>query len=425
MEESGYRFGVGVLVMASAIICVLLIAFFGAAPTLWVDRNRVSFNFEKAPRVAVDTHVRKNGVLIGRVSSITLLPGNQGVLIQMELDRKVELRKGEVPRIVSGSIITGDALVEFVEPTPESNLRRFDGYTGTPPDGILDPDEAAIAAEFITDKTFLRGGEVARDPLEAIARIESTLGPAVEQMGRAFNKIDSIAGTFQNVVGDGNGPIRELVTVVKTTAEDIQMATRQIQRIGAQVENANIPEAIANGLTMLPDLFKEAQKTLDQTQKTLKGFEQFSLSLEGLGKEFDGIGATIRKAVENANVAIENIAEITQPVSENSEALVGNAVKALADIDALALDLKTIARRINNSNGTVTQLIDNPALFIEAQKTMGSIKSASENIQMLSQKFQPIVSDIRVFSDKIARNPGQLVDLGGAIRGRPRGVGTK
>ncbi len=425
MEESGYRFGVGVLVMASAIICVLLIAFFGAAPTLWVDRNRVSFNFEKAPRVAVDTHVRKNGVLIGRVSRITLLPGNQGVLVEMELDRKVELRKGEVPRIVSGSIITGDALVEFVEPTQESNLRRFDGYTGTPPDGILDAEEAAVASEFISDKTFLRGGEVAKDPWEAIVRFESTLGPAVEQMGRAFNRIDSVAASIQNAVGDGNGPIREVVTTLKTTADEVQTVARTIQRIGAQVENANIPEAIANGLTMLPELFKEAQKTLDQTQKTLKGIEQFSLSLEGLGKEFDGIGPTIRKAVENANVAIENIAEITQPVSENSEALVANAVKALADIDALALDLKKIAGRINNSNGTISQLIDNQAMYYEATKTLSSIKSASENIQILTQKFQPIVSDIRVFSDKIARNPGQLVDLGGAIRGRPRGVGTK
>jgi phospholipid/cholesterol/gamma-HCH transport system substrate-binding protein len=109
MEESGYRFGVGVLVMASAIIGVLLIAFFGAVPTLWVDRNRVNVNFERAPRVAVDTPVRKNGVLIGRVASVTLLPGQKGVMVRMELDRKVELTKGEVPKIVSGSIITGDS----------------------------------------------------------------------------------------------------------------------------------------------------------------------------------------------------------------------------------------------------------------------------------------------------------------------------
>ncbi len=421
MEESGYRFGVGVLVLASAIIGVLLIAFFGAVPTLWVERNRVSFNFASAPRVQVDTPVRKNGVLIGRVSSISLLPGNNGVQIQMELDRKVELRKAEIPRIVSGSIITGDAVVEFVEPTTESTLLRFDKSR----DGILDADEAAVAAEFITDGTYLRGGEVAKDPLESLSRIESTLGPVVEQMGRAFNKIESIGTTFQDVVGDGNTPIREVVTTLKSTAEEIQTVARTIQRIGSQVENARIPEVIANGLTMLPELFKEAQKTLDQTQKTLKGFEQFSLSLEGLGKEFDGIGATIRQAVENANVAIENIAEITEPVSQNSEALVANAVKALADIDALALDLKTIATRINSSNGTFSRLIDNEELYWEATKTLKNIKAASANIQVITQQVQPIVSDFRVFSDKIARNPGQLVDLSGAISGRPRGVGTK
>lgn len=424
MEESGYRFGVGVLVMASAIIGVLLIAFFGAVPQLWVERNRVSFNFAKAPKVTVDTPVRKNGVHIGRVSNITLLPGNNGVLIQMELDRKVELRKSEVPRIVSGSIITGDAVVEFVEPTQESILERFDGYNGAK-DGILDASEAAASAEFITDKTYLKGGEVARDPLESLTRIESTLGPAVEQMGRAFNRIDAIGSTFQDLIGDGNGPMREVVTKINSTADEIQAVAKTVQRIGMQVENARIPEAIANGLTMLPELFKEAKGTLEQTQKTLKGFEQFSLSLEGLGKDFEGIGPTIRKAVESANVAIENIAEITEPVSQNSEQIVENAVRALANIDTLAIDLKTIASRINNSNGTFSRLIDNEELYWEAHKTLKNLRSASANIQDLSQKAQPIVSDIRVFSDKIARNPGRLVDLSGAIRGQPRGGGTK
>jgi hypothetical protein len=37
MDDNGYRFGVGVLVLASAIIGVLLIAFFGAVPKFWVE----------------------------------------------------------------------------------------------------------------------------------------------------------------------------------------------------------------------------------------------------------------------------------------------------------------------------------------------------------------------------------------------------
>lgn len=424
MEESGYRFGVGVLVMASAIIGVLLIAFFGAVPTLWVDRNRVSINFPSAPRVAVDTPIRKNGVLIGRVSAITLRPGNEGVIIRMELERKVELRKGEVPRIVSGSIITGDAVIEFVEPTPESNLRRFDGSMGTPRDGVLDVRESAAINEFISDRSFLDGGEVAKDPFESLTRLESTLVPVLTTVERALARIDSIGASVQEVVGQDNGPIREMVTSIKATADDVQTTVNTVNRVVMQFENAQIPNAIANGLTMLPDLFKEAQTTLAQTQRTLKGFEQFSASLEGLGKEFEGIGETIREAVENANVAIKNIADITDPVSKNSEDLVANAVRTLANLDTLAIDLKRLTSRINNSNGTVAQLIDNPQLYYKATDTLNNIQSASGNIQVLTQKLQPILNDVRIFTDKVARDPGQI-GVRGALSARPLGAGLK
>lgn len=425
MEESGYRFGVGVLVMASAIIGVLLIAFFGAVPTLWVDRNRVSFNFPSAPRVTVDTPVRKNGVLIGRVSSISLLPGNDGVIVRMELERKVELRKGEVPKIVSGSIITGDAVIEFVAGTPESNLRRFDGTQGTPPDGILDASEAAAINEIITDAFFSRGGEVAPDPFESLARVEQTLLPLMSTVNSTLQRFDKIGESIQEVIGDGDGPIRDMVTSIKTTSDGVNNTVQDLRKVVNQIEKAQIPDAIANALAEVPGLFREAQTTLAQTQRTLKGFEQFSASLEGLGKEFEGIGETIRKAVDNANTAIENIAEITEPVSQNSEVLVANAVSALDNLNALSVDLKRFTTRLNNSQGTIAQLVDNPQIAFKVDQTLQSIRSASGNVEILTQKLQPILGDVRVFSDKIARNPGALIDLKGTISGRPRGVGLK
>ena len=423
MEESGYRFGVGVLVMASAIIGVLLIAFFGAVPTLWVDRNRVSINFPSAPRVTVDTPVRKNGVLIGRVSSISLQPGSEGVIVRMELDRSVELRKGEVPKIVSGSIITGDAV--FVEGTAESNLRRFDGTMGTPRDGILDAAEAAPINEIITDNSYLRGGEVATDPFESLARLEQTLVPLMSTVKNAVERFDSIGASVQEVIGDGDGPIRDMVTSIKETSDGIKTTVSDIDKVVRQVENAQIPNAIANALAEVPGLFQEAQTTLSQTQRTLKGFEKFSASLEGLGSEFEGIGETIRKAVDNANTAIENIAEITEPVSQNSEVLVANAVSALENLDALSVDLKKFTTRLNNSQGTVKELVDNPQIAFKVNQTLQSIQTASANVEILTQRLQPILGDVRVFSDKIARNPGSLIDLKGTISGRPRGVGLK
>lgn len=425
MEENGYRFGVGVLVLSSAIIGVLLVAFFGAVPALWVDRYRVSFNFEKAPKVTVDTPVRKNGVLIGRVSSIALLPGEGGVILTMELDRKYPLAKAEVPIISAGSFITGDAVVEFVKPSRESLIRRFDGGSqGSVKDGELDTSELEESTAIMTEGYYSIGGENAPDPQEFLSTLERNFIPLVSSLERAMGRLDSVGASVQAIVGDGSSPIKDLVSTTKTTIDNINTTVVSIDRVVKQVERADIPSAIANGLTLLPDLFQEAQVTLTQTQRTLKGFEQFSLSLEGLGKEFEGIGETVREAVENAGVAIENIAEITEPVSQNSEQLVNNAVQALDNLNALSKDLKKFTNKINNSNGTINQLVENDQLYFTVLNAVRSIEASSGNIQVLTQKLQPIVADARIFTDKLARDPGQL-GVRGVLSNRPQGIGLK
>ncbi|MEM8733496.1 MAG: MlaD family protein, partial [Planctomycetota bacterium] len=72
MDEQGYKFGVGVLVIASLVIAIILVLFFGAAPNLFAKRYTVTIEFESAPGVTTDTPVRKSGVQIGRVQSVEL-----------------------------------------------------------------------------------------------------------------------------------------------------------------------------------------------------------------------------------------------------------------------------------------------------------------------------------------------------------------
>jgi phospholipid/cholesterol/gamma-HCH transport system substrate-binding protein len=438
MDDSGYRFGVGVLVLASIIIGVLLIAFFGAVPAFWVDRYQVSFRFDRAPKVSVDTPVRKNGVLIGRVSNIVLLPGDGGVTITMDLDRKYELQKAEVPRISTDSIITGEAVVEFIAPSFQSLLKRFDGILGAPRDGELDPQERAASLEIMPGAYYSIGGEVAPDPQEIFGKVESQLLPVLTTLERAFNRVDAIGASVQNIIGDGATPFQDIVSTVQTTAQNVNQtvstintAAGSVDRVVRQIERADIPAVLERALVELPVLFKSAEETLAQTQRTLKGFEKFSLSLEGLGKEFDGIGETIREAVENANVAIENIASITEPVKQNSEQLVGNAVQALENLNKLSIDLRTFTGRLNRGNGTIAQLIDNPQLYYAVTNAVRNIEQSSGEIQVLAKQLQPAVSrlqpilnDVRIFTDKVSRDPGQL-GVRGALNNRPTGLGLK
>ncbi|MCE3014224.1 MAG: MlaD family protein [Pirellula sp.] len=413
MEENNQRFSVGVLVLAAGIIGVLLVAYFGAVPAFWVERYRITINFRSAPKVTIDTPVRKNGVLIGRVSNVLLGPGDAGVNVTMELEKKYEIQKSEMPLITSESLITGDAVIQFVPPTPQSLLDRFDGTVGTTRDGILDEPERKAMTDIITEGYYSKGGEVAKDPMEALASI-----------GPAFQRIDQLVLTIQDAIGGDTGPIRDLSATARTTLNNFNETVSSANRILSQVEDARIPEAVSRGLNLLPEVLKSAQNTLVQTQKTLKGFETFSSSLEGIGTEFEGIGVDVRQAVQNANTAIANIADITEPVKESSDVIVERAVRLMGNLDALAIDLKQFSTRLNSSSGTIAQLIDNPQLYHQTTETIGSIRAASANVQAITARLQPIVDDVRIFTDKIARDPGQI-GVRGALSGRTLGTGLK
>jgi phospholipid/cholesterol/gamma-HCH transport system substrate-binding protein len=413
MEDSNYRFGVGVLVLAACIICVLLIAFFGRGPSIWEERYRISINFPRTPRVTVDTPVRKNGVTIGRVASVFLRPGNGGVDLTLEIKSEYQLKKEELPIITMGSLITGDSVVEFVAPTQASMLARFDGITGTARDGMLDEEEQRVAQELLAAGDYLSGGEVAKDPFEALASV-----------GPAFERFDQLAAILQESIDSGTGPIRNMADSFQTTLNSISDTSSTINRVARQIEDARVADAISRSIALLPQLFTEAQTTLQQTQRTLRGIETFSNSLEGIGKDFEGIGLSVKEAVANANRAIENIAEITEPVKQNSEVLVERATTLLANLDVLSTDLRRFATRLNNGNGTIKQLIDDDRLYFQAIETMRNIETASANVRQIASRLQPIVDDARVFADKVARDPGQL-GVRGALSGRSLGTGLK
>lgn len=421
MDDNGYRFGVGVLVLASAIVGVLLIAFFGAVPKFWVERYRFTVNFPSAPNVGVDTPVRKNGVLIGRVAKVELRKQRGGgVDLLLEIDRNYELLVGEVPRIKTGSLISGDSIIEFVEPDSKELLTRFDGFSGSPRDGVLDEREVQASQQIIGQQDFIAKGEVVPDPLEAFG----DMAGLANSLQRVAEKLDSILSVAQDTFGGDNTPIRDVTSRMQTTLDNINVTVGTINRIGTQIERANIPDLVAEALNTLPGLIKKAEGTLTQLQSTLKGFEEFSNSLESIGGEFQGIGDTVRSALTNADQAIGNLAEITEPISQRSDQIAANLGNALAHIEGLSADLKIFARRINSSSGTLARLIDDPSMYGKLNDTLDNIRLVSGNVELITRRLQPVIEDVRVTADKLARDPAQM-GVRGILSPRPNGVGIK
>ena len=145
MDEQGYKFGVGVLVIALAgDRHHSRTLFLALRPTYSLGVTLSQIQFDSAPGVTTDTPVRRNGVQIGRVRSVQLQEGDEdGVNLTLELDSQYRVPASSLPRIGTGSIITGDAVVEFIRVADDSPslIERFDGVGGSPVDGILDERE--------------------------------------------------------------------------------------------------------------------------------------------------------------------------------------------------------------------------------------------------------------------------------------------
>lgn len=400
MDEQGYRFGVGVLVVASMVIAVILILFFGAAPNFFVQRYTVTIRFQAAPGVESDTPVRKNGVQIGRVKSVQLLD-EEGVDLTLELDDKYKVRARDLPQIGKGSLITGDAVVEFVLPTQESLVARFDGTGGSPRDGMLDENEMLLAATPIKDGDFFRGGRVAPDPLDALLNMQEGFGSTLSAVETAGNQVTALALDIRKLLGSGDGAMQDVARKMDLTIDNFNNTLDAIEGL---FNDPNLKSSLDTLAMRLPDIVNEAESVMKQTGETLAAFED--------------VGRAAEETVKGVTKTVQHVNQLTEPLGRNGEKLVGDAVRTLDNLDALLTDLRSVAARFNNGQGTVAKLMDDPQLYYTIINTL-------ENVETLTRKLEPIVDDARVFTDKVARQPSSLIDLRGAISGRPLGAGIK
>jgi phospholipid/cholesterol/gamma-HCH transport system substrate-binding protein len=396
MNDQGYKFGVGVLVVASMVIAVILILFFGAAPNIFANRYEVTVRFDSAPGVTTDTPVRKAGVPIGRVKRIQLL--EDGVNLTLELDSNYIIRAGEQPRIAKGSLITGDAVVEFIPPSMQSLVSRFDGVGGSPVDGILDANEMEMAESPLKQGDYYSGGVVVPDPLDALVEMQLSFTKTLESIEDAGGEVTALAADLRNMVGGGDGQFRRLAEKAELTLDNFNQTLNGFNRVFNDPRIENTLDVIAN---RLPEVINEAEAVMKQTTETLKAFE--------------GVGRA-------AEETMQNVASFSEPFADKGEEFIEEARRSVANLNGLVNDLRllsgranSLVARVNEGQGTLARLIEDDQLYYSLVNTL-------ENVELITRRLQPIIEDARVFSDKVAREPSRLIDLRGAITGQRGGL---
>jgi len=325
----------------------------------------------------------------------------------MEIEAKYAPTPAYVPRISTGSFVTGDANLEFVRRTEGELLELLDGQAGAPPNKQLEPEERKLTSVRASDGDFIGQGKLAGDPFAVLVGMEdqvrqtlATMQVAGDSVAQASNNVSRLADNVGQAIGDGGTQVKDLTQQTELAARELQATLADIRVI---VGDRAVQEALKQSVLRLPLLEDKADATLEE-------FQQVATNLAGVGEAAEDL---FREAEKTA----ENLDQITRPFANRSEALAESFASNLTNLDYTLREVGVFSRRLNEGDGTLRRIIEDDELYWQ-------IKRVVDNVEGATTRIRPILDDVRVISDKLARDPRQL-GLKGALDKRPSGMGLK
>jgi phospholipid/cholesterol/gamma-HCH transport system substrate-binding protein len=365
MDERVVQFRVGVMVFSTGLIAAILILLLGDRPTLFKETYTIKIHLDDAPNVSTNTPIRKSGILIGRVAEVQFAPEG-GVFINAAIDDGVKLAANETCQ-VKGSIL-GDAELQFRLPHGENPSSR-----------ILEPGD-------------LVEGTVIPDPMQAVAQLQGRLGKAIDTV---------------SVTGDNINKLVDQVSTIFDRNEDLIDSI--VKKTNETLSNISQSVSFSNDLLGDPQFREDLKREVKQLPKT---FNEVGETVRLLRQSVERMNNTMSLVDEN----LDNIRDLTEPLGESGPEMIDNVNNSVKKLDNLMAELEKFASTLNSGQGTLGKLVNDSELYDEINQTVGQVR------QMTTQ-LQPIIGDMRVFSDKVARNPGTIlrdaVKPGPGLKGLP------
>ncbi len=376
MDERILQLRVGIFVLLAFLILAFLIYL---NSEMWKGKYTVYLKPATAPGVTRNTPVRKNGVLIGRVAAVST--EDDHVLIRMNIDIDEHIYENEVASIGTDSIL-GDAVIEILPLTKDQR------------------GEPVRPGEVIAQVS------VKRNPMEIIdvalnleTKISSTLetidsaGLAVQDAGR---EVEQLSRTIQEAMGDDTGQLKATLDEFRTMSIKAQTAldnfNRIFENINDLVGDAEMKNRIRETIETLPEIFDEVRNTVADTRVTINSFQKVS---------------------ERATTNLDNLEDFTASLKAEGPEIVRKINDSLDKVDGLFSEFERAAdslSKLQNSEGTIGKLLNDPELYNAAMDTV-------RNVRDLSVRLEPLVNDLRMFADALARDPG-VIGVRGAVKNR-------
>jgi phospholipid/cholesterol/gamma-HCH transport system substrate-binding protein len=206
-----------------------------------------------------------------------------------------------------------------------------------------------------------------------------------------------------SALGNSDSDIKQLLTNFQETNRKAQMALDNFNKIfegiNEVVGDVEMKNRFRETLRKLPEVFDEVRNTIVNTRDTINSFREVSSKL---------------------GTNLDNLDGFTSSLKEVGPEILDQVYTSLQNIDQLVGQIRNFTGKIDQmqkGEGTVGKLLTDPTLYNNANEAVANVKE-------LTYKLEPLVNDLRMFADSLARDPRQL-GVRGAMDLRPLGTGYK
>jgi phospholipid/cholesterol/gamma-HCH transport system substrate-binding protein len=366
-SERQLQFRIGLLVLVAMATGGWLVYEFGDFKQLAQKRYPLSIHFESAAGLYPTAPVTFSGLTVGSVRLVQLDERRGGVMVSINVREDVRIPTDSRAVIVRS--ILGETAIDITAGRETDAMKpgaRFEGL-------------------------------LAADPLEMVQRME----------GRAIEVLDAVTATskeWQVVAQNLNGLMEtkrgDLDQVIERASESLRQFTVAISHVNALMASANkivgdpeSQQALHDTLVAMPKLVNETHRTIAETRSTVASTR---LAMD-----------STRQVLDNVNKNLVNLTQLTEPVGKRGEQMVAKLDSSLTSLDQLMTELSRFARLVNSKDGSMQKFATDPSLY-------DNLDRSSQQLVVLLRNVEPMMRDLREFSDKVARHP-EVLGVGGAV----------
>ncbi len=346
MDERIIKFRVGVMVLSTMLIVGILVILFGALPAFFNGAYTVYLWFPETPGAAAGTPVRKDGILIGRVTNVKLI--DAGVVVTTTIDGKYKLRRSEVCRFTS--TLLGDAVLQFV---------RGPGGRGD---------------EFIQNGDYIEG-VMAANPLQMLDSIQGDFVQAVGSISAAGRNVAELSDSVNHFFIRNDEQLNRIVGKTELALDNFQKAASDIDSL---ISDPQMREDLRKGLAGLPQLLNDTRDAV----------------------------AAVRQATGLASENLEALQGLTKPLGERGPEIAQSVDESVNRLNQLLSQFVQFSKAINSRQGSLGRIVNDPELYQRLNAAAKQVECIANEVR---KELRPILQNVEVITDKAARHPGVFI----------------